>query len=202
METQLEQIAVKAVNQLPKSVVREIRMPRSVGAGGGRPPPATRWAESNLRPYRELVLLVFGAPCQLRWLAGQEHDGTIPLADIEPPPNDLFLCSYFPPSGSNSKRLAIFSPSESSTLMHEHSENRYYRVLFEELQRLGWVEGQNLTIEGYGREQKDIRPRCSGDGNCSKKPGCHLHGWSGCGQLQIGNIPRAGDCAEFSPPGG
>ena len=50
METKLEQIAVKAVNQLPKSVVREIRTPRSVGAGGGRPPPATRWAESNLRP--------------------------------------------------------------------------------------------------------------------------------------------------------
>src|ERR1019366_9447464 len=43
METKLEQIAVKAVNQLPKSVVREIRTPRSVGAGGGPPPPATRW---------------------------------------------------------------------------------------------------------------------------------------------------------------
>src|ERR1035438_736327 len=43
METKLEQIAVKAANQLPKSVVREIRTPRSVGAGGGRPPPATRW---------------------------------------------------------------------------------------------------------------------------------------------------------------
>src|ERR1700731_3077960 len=42
METKLEQIAAKAVNQLPKSVVREIRTPRSVGAGGGRPPPATR----------------------------------------------------------------------------------------------------------------------------------------------------------------
>jgi hypothetical protein len=52
METKLEQIAVKAVNQLPKSVVREIRTPRSVGAGGGRPPPATRWAVSNDRPYR------------------------------------------------------------------------------------------------------------------------------------------------------
>src|ERR1700704_4874052 len=35
METKLEQIAVKAVNQLPKSVVREIRTPRSVGAGAG-----------------------------------------------------------------------------------------------------------------------------------------------------------------------
>jgi hypothetical protein len=39
METKLEQVAVKAVKQLPKSVVREIRTPRSVGAGGGRPPP-------------------------------------------------------------------------------------------------------------------------------------------------------------------
>jgi hypothetical protein len=27
------------------------------------------------------VLLVFGAPCQLRSLAGQEHGRTIPLAD-------------------------------------------------------------------------------------------------------------------------
>src|ERR1700692_2995859 len=43
METKLEQIAVKAVNQLPKSVVREIRTPRSVGAGGGRRPRGTRW---------------------------------------------------------------------------------------------------------------------------------------------------------------
>ena len=28
------------------------------------------------------MLLVFGAPCQLRWLAGQEHGRTIPLADM------------------------------------------------------------------------------------------------------------------------
>ncbi len=53
----------------------------------------------------------------------------------------------------NGKRLAIFSPSESSALMHAHSKNRYYAVLFEELERLGWVEGQNLTVEGYGRER-------------------------------------------------
>jgi len=32
METKLEQIAVKAVNQLPKSVVREIRTPRCVSS--------------------------------------------------------------------------------------------------------------------------------------------------------------------------
>src|SRR4051812_11616601 len=30
---------------------------------------------------RHGLLLVFGAPCQLRWLAGQEHGRTIPLAD-------------------------------------------------------------------------------------------------------------------------
>ena len=41
------------MNQLPKSVVREIRTPRSVGTGGGRPPPVTRWAGRNPRPYRD-----------------------------------------------------------------------------------------------------------------------------------------------------
>jgi len=42
METKLEQIAAKAVKQRPKSVVREIRTPRSVGTGGRRLPPVTR----------------------------------------------------------------------------------------------------------------------------------------------------------------
>jgi putative ABC transport system substrate-binding protein len=42
--------------------------------------------------------------------------------------------------------------------MHEHTENRYYKVLFEELRRLGWVEGQNLLVEGYGREQYTSDP--------------------------------------------
>ena len=32
-----------AVNRLLKSVVRQSRTPRSVGTGGGRPPPVTRW---------------------------------------------------------------------------------------------------------------------------------------------------------------
>lgn len=53
----------------------------------------------------------------------------------------------------NSRRLAIFSVFESTTLMNERSENRYYRVLFAELRRLGHIEGQNLTVERYGREQ-------------------------------------------------
>src|SRR5580704_19666657 len=55
METKLEQIAAKAVKQRPKSVVREIRTPRSVGTGGGRPPPVTRWAPSNGCPYRKSI---------------------------------------------------------------------------------------------------------------------------------------------------
>src|ERR1039458_10134323 len=73
METKLEQIAVKAVNQLPKSVVREIRTPRSVGAGGGRPPPATRWARGNSRPYRESP--VSGASGPVLTLAGGQAKG-------------------------------------------------------------------------------------------------------------------------------
>jgi hypothetical protein len=32
---------------------------------------------------RHGVLLVFGAPCQLRSLAGQEHGRTIPLSEVE-----------------------------------------------------------------------------------------------------------------------
>jgi putative ABC transport system substrate-binding protein len=56
------------------------------------------------------------------------------------------------PAGA-SRRLAIFSPSEPSALMQEKSDNRYYRALFEELRRLGHVEGKSLTVEKYGREQ-------------------------------------------------
>ena len=33
------------------------------------------------------MLLVFGAPCQLRLLAGQEHGRTIPLAEVETAPH-------------------------------------------------------------------------------------------------------------------
>jgi putative ABC transport system substrate-binding protein len=52
-----------------------------------------------------------------------------------------------------SQRLAIFSPFEPAALMQEKSENRYYRALFDELRRLGHVEGNNLRIERYGREK-------------------------------------------------
>ena len=54
---------------------------------------------------------------------------------------------------TNKKRLAIFVPSELSADWHEHSGKRYSRALFAELRRLGQIEGQNLTVESYGREQ-------------------------------------------------
>jgi putative ABC transport system substrate-binding protein len=56
------------------------------------------------------------------------------------------------------RRLAIFSPAEPSALMHGRSDNRYYRVLFDELRRLGHIEGQNLAIEKYGSEQNTSGP--------------------------------------------
>src|SRR6266851_1717839 len=40
---------------------------------------------------RHGVLLVFGAPCQLRLLAGQEHGRTIPLADFALLRSDCFV---------------------------------------------------------------------------------------------------------------
>src|ERR1700736_5006815 len=86
METKLEQIAVKAVNQLPKSVVREIRTPRSVGAGGGRPPPATRWdgkrsvAEWPKLPRPSSTLRI---KLTSRW--PQSMSGAMGQADIESP---------------------------------------------------------------------------------------------------------------------
>src|SRR5580693_2345936 len=68
METKLEQIAAKAVKQRPKSVVREIRTSRSVGTGGGRPPPVTRWAPSNGCPYRNREMTTIFEPSFFRFL--------------------------------------------------------------------------------------------------------------------------------------
>jgi len=60
--------------------------------------------------------------------------------------------------GTNKKRLAIFSPSEPSADLHEHSESKSSRTLFAELRRLGQIEGQNLKVESYGREQNTSGP--------------------------------------------
>jgi hypothetical protein len=40
------------------------------------------YGDRSIELLRHRVLLVFGAPCQLRWLAGQEHGRTIPLAEF------------------------------------------------------------------------------------------------------------------------
>jgi putative tryptophan/tyrosine transport system substrate-binding protein len=52
-------------------------------------------------------------------------------------------------TAAKSQRLAIVSPSEPAALLRE---DRDYRVLVE-LRRLGHVEGQNLIVERYGKEQ-------------------------------------------------
>jgi putative ABC transport system substrate-binding protein len=54
---------------------------------------------------------------------------------------------------SNRKRLALFIPSEPSADWHQQSEHKYSRAFFGELRRLGQIQGQNLTVENYGREQ-------------------------------------------------
>jgi len=53
---------------------------------------------------------------------------------------------------ANSRRLAIVSVSGSQSQMQEDSGN-YIAVFLAELRRLGQIEGQNLTIERYGKEQ-------------------------------------------------
>ena len=59
---------------------------------------------------------------------------------------------------TNKKRLAIFSPAEPGADLHERSESKFARALFAELRRLGWIEGQNLKVESYGREQNASGP--------------------------------------------
>jgi len=59
---------------------------------------------------------------------------------------------------ANSKRLAFFSPSEPTAHLHEGGESRFSRALFAELRRLGQIEGQNLKVESYGREQNTSGP--------------------------------------------
>src|SRR5665811_1733341 len=83
METKLEQIAVKAANQLPKSVVREIRTPRSVGTGGGRSAPVTRWspvAAARMGPPR--------SACRVNWPGGA---GCLAVASLNSAVNTVAL---------------------------------------------------------------------------------------------------------------
>ena len=52
------------------------------------------------------------------------------------------------------QRLAVFSPFQPVAMMQENSSNRYYRAIVAELRRLGHIEGENLIVERYGKEQK------------------------------------------------
>jgi putative ABC transport system substrate-binding protein len=57
---------------------------------------------------------------------------------------------------TSKKRLVIFSPAESSAAWRDYSEAN--RALLVELRRLGQIEGQNFTVEIYGREQDTSGP--------------------------------------------
>ncbi|MBR1238301.1 ABC transporter substrate-binding protein [Bradyrhizobium sp. AUGA SZCCT0182] len=64
----------------------------------------------------------------------------------------------FAQQSTNKKRIVIFSPAEPSAHLHDHSESKSARALFVALRRLGWIEGQNLKVESYGREQNTSDP--------------------------------------------
>jgi len=49
-------------------------------------------------------------------------------------------------TGEAPKRVALVAGSTRVTQMHEGSTNVYFRTFFEELRRLGYVEGKNLVV--------------------------------------------------------
>ena len=49
-------------------------------------------------------------------------------------------------------RIAFLHPSHPVAEMTENSSLRYYRAFFEELRRLGYVEGQNVLIQRFSGE--------------------------------------------------
>jgi putative ABC transport system substrate-binding protein len=68
----------------------------------------------------------------------------------------IFTISAAPAVGQQTlaqRRLAIFSPFETVAWMRETDGKGGYPALFAELRRRGWVEGVNLAVQRYGREQ-------------------------------------------------
>jgi putative ABC transport system substrate-binding protein len=51
---------------------------------------------------------------------------------------------------AKAKRIAMVSAGTKASAMN--NSNRYFKAFFEELDRLGYVEGQNLTVERYSAE--------------------------------------------------
>ena len=54
-------------------------------------------------------------------------------------------------------RIAIFHPAIPAALLTETGGGTAWRAFFQELRRLGYVEGQNLTIERYSAEGRHER---------------------------------------------
>src|SRR5439155_16498296 len=49
-------------------------------------------------------------------------------------------------------RIAIVAPSAPVAIMSEEGGNLVYRIFFQQLRRLGYVEGQNLVVERHSGE--------------------------------------------------
>ena len=61
-------------------------------------------------------------------------------------------------------RIAILHPLWPVAELTESSSNRFWRELFLEIRRLGYVEGKNLVIERYsGEGRADIYPKLARD---------------------------------------
>ncbi|MFC7702386.1 ABC transporter substrate-binding protein [Bradyrhizobium sp. GCM10028915] len=64
----------------------------------------------------------------------------------------LTLAGVVPPVSAQQpklKRMAIVSPAAKTADMTANSNTGYYRAFFQELSRLGYIEGQNILIERY-----------------------------------------------------
>ena len=62
------------------------------------------------------------------------------------------LAAWAQQTQRGSHRIAILHPSHPVTELTETSSLSYYRAFFDELRRLGYIEGHNLTIERYSVE--------------------------------------------------
>jgi ABC-type uncharacterized transport system substrate-binding protein len=61
-------------------------------------------------------------------------------------------------------RIAILHPLWPVAELTDRSSNRYWRELFQEIRRLGYVEGKNLVIERYsGEGHAEIYPKLARD---------------------------------------
>ena len=62
------------------------------------------------------------------------------------------LAAWAQQTQRGSHRIAILHPSHPVTELTETSSLSYYRAFFDELRRLGYIEGRNLTVERYSVE--------------------------------------------------